>query len=342
MTRSRAVLRLVPGAAAAALFGLSARDAAAEPACTTPKTTCVGTGGYYASSEDLSRVTAVTDPLLQELRACLDAAGGKHVSPTVLIRWDADTNPVSIKVDAPGYDSLPCVGKVAGKLSQLHNPHETAIRCDYGCDQPAPPAAPPPPPPPPLATATPPPAQPPPAQRQPAPPPPPYGAADKPAPKYEKTWYGWQTLIADGAAIAMYEGGRASTTAPLKTAGIMTFFLGTPILHMIHGNVGAGFGSAGLRFALPGLGALVGLFAGIASSNASSADARFDDAADAVAVGVLVGAIGCALIDAGAVAYAKERVDTASVRLPARTKLTLVPSLRITSDRASMGLGGSF
>ena len=73
----RRSLRVVlAGTATLAVIGGFSRDAAAQqPVCTTPKTTCAGNAGYYASTEDVDRLTAVADPLLRELRTCLDAGG---------------------------------------------------------------------------------------------------------------------------------------------------------------------------------------------------------------------------------------------------------------------------
>jgi hypothetical protein len=70
------------------------------------------------------------------------------------------------------------------------------------------------------------------------PPPPPKIAA--PSTTAEAShWYGWQTLITDGASIL---------TIPL-IIGLPSWFLATPIVHFSHGRVGAGFGSLGIRIA---------------------------------------------------------------------------------------------
>ncbi|MFO7177428.1 MAG: hypothetical protein DIU78_001900 [Pseudomonadota bacterium] len=85
-----------------------------------------------------------------------------------------------------------------------------------------------------------------------------------------RTWYGWQTLIVDGAGLALGLGYAAdepktkngellhpatATFVPLYTIGLF----GGPIVHFVHGRVGIGFLSFGVRglvapmFALPGL-----------------------------------------------------------------------------------------
>ena len=334
---SRAVLG---GAASLTFLAVLPADATAQPACTTPRTTCGGTDGYYASSEDVARVTAVVDPLLRDLRACLDAAGGKHVSPTLMMRWDSEGNAVVVKVDAPGYDSLPCVARVAGKLSQLQNPHETAMRCDFGCGRPAPAPAPPPAPPPP-APAPPPVVVVPPAPTTPAPPPappPPYRAPVR----YEKVWYGWQTLVADALSIAVIAAGGAADESQVVGGGIGAFLLATPIIHMAHGNVGQGFGSIGIRLLLPltafGIGALAGLI-GTAGDSVSDTG---EDVLRGAFYGLLVGVAGCAIIDAAAFAYTKEKVEPAALRLRPERRFTLAPSFRLRAGGGALGLAGTF
>ena len=133
----RALRAVLVGAAAFTVAGV-ARDASAQQACKAPKTTCAGHSGYYAPAEDIDRLTAVADPILRDVRTCLDGVGAKHVASALVIRWDPDGKPVDVKIDVPGYESLPCVQKAQTKISTLQNPRETAIRCEYGC--PAPPA----------------------------------------------------------------------------------------------------------------------------------------------------------------------------------------------------------
>jgi hypothetical protein len=109
----------------------------AQSTCPTPKTSCEGEGGYYASHEDREALAAATDPILKELRACLDGVGGKNVDATVVVRFDADGKAQTTSVEAPGYESQLCVARVMAKLAQLKNPRETKVRCSYGCPKPA-------------------------------------------------------------------------------------------------------------------------------------------------------------------------------------------------------------
>lgn len=347
----RSVLRFGAPGVAALVIGAFPAVAAAEPACTAPKSHCAGTGGYYASSEDVDRLTAVADPVLRDLRSCLDSAGAKHVTPALVMRWDSEGKAVEVKIDVPGYESLPCVAKASGKLAALQNPHETAIRCEFGCAKPAPPPPPPPVPvvaPPAPTTTTPPVAAPPPS--------PPV----KPV-QYEKNWYGWQTLVADGASVALFAGGLATNSGGLAGAGYVAFLLATPIVHMVHGNIGPGFGSLGIRLFLPpialGVGAIAGLIVG-GSSGSGDFD-RLGNGANGAVVGAVIGGFvgvaGCALIDTAAFAWTKEKVeasggapitraDRSNVALgrPKVPVFTLAPVLDLTKDRTGIGVAGRF
>ncbi|MDP3221072.1 MAG: hypothetical protein Q8S73_43715 [Deltaproteobacteria bacterium] len=60
-------------------------------------------------------------------------------------------------------------------------------------------------------------------------------------------WYGWQPLIVDGIAYSLGTGGLFTQNFALYIALNTPILLGTPIVHWAHGNVGAGFGSLGLR-----------------------------------------------------------------------------------------------
>jgi hypothetical protein len=75
----------------------------------------------------------------------------------------------------------------------------------------------------------------------------------------ESTWYGNQTLIVDGAAIAA--GAAAFAVAgPHQNQGLATtlgvvagygYLFGGPMIHWWHGHLERGFGSLGLRFFVP-------------------------------------------------------------------------------------------
>jgi len=114
---------------------------AQQPACPAPKTFCEGEGGYYASFEDREALAASLDPILKELRTCLDSLGAKNLDPTVVIRFDSDGKAATTTVEAPGHESQLCVARVMAKLAKLTNPRETKVRCSFGCPKAAPPAS---------------------------------------------------------------------------------------------------------------------------------------------------------------------------------------------------------
>ncbi len=333
-------LRLALAGTAMLTFATATRDAAAEapPACAAPKTTCAGHAGYYASSDDLDRLTAVADPLLRDVRTCLDGMGAKGVASVLLMRWDSDGQPVEVKLDVPGYEGLPCVQKAQAKLSKLQNPHETSIRCEFGCPRPTPAPAPPP------VVVTPPPTPTPAPAPAPAPAP---TTTTREAPHYEKVWYGYQTLVIDGIALATLLGGVASKSGPVTGVGLGTYVLGTPIVHMAHGNIGPGFGSLGLRLIVPligsGIGAIAGLIVGSSQQQTGNVGTDSSNVAQAAGTGALVGAFvggaGCVLIDALGFAYTKERVDDHATT---QAGLRMTPTFAIQKDLATAGVVGQF
>jgi hypothetical protein len=81
-----------------------------------------------------------------------------------------------------------------------------------------------------------------------------------PAPTEEKAshWYGWETLLADGASLTILTAGgimgMSRTTAlsqGLTYGGLGGYALGGPAVHWGHGRVAEGFESLGLRLGLP-------------------------------------------------------------------------------------------
>lgn len=343
----RGLRAALAGAATVTVLGWATPDAAAQQACTNPKTRCAGHSGYYAAAEDIDRLTAVADPILRDVRTCLDAVGAKHVPSALVIRWDSEGKPVDVRIDVPGYESLPCVQKAQAKISTLQNPRETAIRCEYGCPAPPPPK----PAPAPVVVVPPAATQPAPATTAPA-----TTTTTAPAPKpeqpqYEKVWYGYQTLIADGVSFGTLVGGIAAGSGGVTTAGYLGFLFATPIIHMVHRNVGPGFGSIGIRLILPLLSLGVGAIAGVIVGG-TSGSGRFDRFADGAngavngaVIGGLIGVAGCVAIDAAGFAYSKERIDDRAItRAPRRQApwFTLAPSLDVQKDHAALGVVGQF
>jgi hypothetical protein len=87
--------------------------------------------------------------------------------------------------------------------------------------------------------------------------------ADEAASQRRSRWYGWETLLVDGAVMTIGMLPLLTKDEPRRTAlGIGwygTYVLGTPIVHWSRGHVGKGFGSLGMRVGGPLAGGLVGV-----------------------------------------------------------------------------------
>jgi hypothetical protein len=146
------------------------------------------------------------------------------------------------------------------------------------------------------------------------------------------TWYGWQTLLMDGATLSIFVSAAIASTADdavsakLAGLGVASYELGPGIIHFVHGNPGRGFASFGIRVGLPLAGAFIG------ASVASGCDG-FRCEVGGAAVGALLGAGGAIAIDAAVFAYDDPKRISPS-------HLALRPLLSLTPGRAFVGLAG--
>ena len=154
--------------------------------------------------------------------------------------------------------------------------------------------------------------------------------ADPPEPA-TRTWYGYQTLLTDGAAVAMFAGGAATDHAALGAgSGALTYFLAAPLVHLAHDNRSGAGKSLALRLLAPVGGALVGGTFGYA----------IEGKGDYALLAPLLFGIGGAMVGAGvaslvdAFAFARTKPDASSI--------TAIPSIALTPKGASIGLGGRF
>jgi len=121
----------------------------------------------------------------------------------------------------------------------------------------------------------------------------------------QTTWYGWQTLIADGAAAGLLgltllsSDGNAANV--LGTLSFGTYLLGGPIVHWSHGHGWTGFGSLAARVGFPLGGALVGVLIGAAACG-SSEDEFIPCPVAFGAVGLLGGMVAAPIVDAAVLA----------------------------------------
>lgn len=124
-------------------------------------------------------------------------------------------------------------------------------------------------------------------------------------------WYGWQTLIADGAALA--------TTAVAPVGGLALYCTGAPIVHLAHGRIKNAGLSVGLRVAGPFVGGLIGY--GIGRAGDGDRGVSYGTAILAF-LGLVGGGVGAIVVDHAVIAREPVNEDdkpaTASARPPAR------------------------
>lgn len=139
-------------------------------------------------------------------------------------------------------------------------------------------------------------------------------------------WYGWQTLLADGAAVTFtVMAAKEPDSTPFLMASAGTYLLGGPIVHAAHGNWGRAAGSLGLRLGLP----LAGGLAGAALAQCRQGE-WFCGYAE-VGMGTLIGIVAAVTIDASVLA-----------REPVTKAPALVPAVSVGRDRAWAGVSGTF
>lgn len=181
------------------------------------------------------------------------------------------------------------------------------------------------------------------------PPTPPPAAAPKKPKAPEKEWYGWQTLIADAAAVGLYAGGLSAHTPSIYDVGIGTYLLAPPIIHIVHGNVGPAFGSLGMRLIVPpiagGFGFVIGLI--VAGNRNADVGSWVGGGVVGFGVGMLVGIGACMAIDAFLLGYEKvspdDNLEYGKATPKPRPSFTLVPTFAPTAEGGAMGgLGGTF
>ncbi len=148
-------------------------------------------------------------------------------------------------------------------------------------------------------------------------------------------WYGWQTLIVDGASLTSlvlgasldrYAGGGSVARDSATWMGLLGYEFGPGIVHFVHRNPGRGFASFGLRLGMPLAGAFLG------ASLASGCNANLCEAGGA-GIGALLGMGGAMAIDAAVFAY--DDAKRSSGR-----RVGFLPLVSVTPRQAWVGIGG--
>jgi hypothetical protein len=145
----------------------------------------------------------------------------------------------------------------------------------------------------------------------------------------ERVWYGWQTLAADGASLALFTLAFADAKSPasssLAVGGLVAYIIGGPIVHAHHGHGGKTVGSLAFRLGLPLGGALLGAAIGQPCRGELGCVGQ--------------GALGAAIGIAGAVAI--DAALLANEDRPAEHALA-TPFVTVDSKSACVGVAGRF
>lgn len=173
-------------------------------------------------------------------------------------------------------------------------------------------------------------------------------------------WYGWEIAIGDGAsvlgmAVGLSAGGWAGDA--LGEVSLAGYLAAGPVIHAVHGRLGATLGSVGLRVGLPLVGSLVGAVIanavqppcppqrndpGLAGAIGDSIGASICPAvriSGGVVIGGLTGALAASAADVGLLGWTKAEAHR-------RSEARVQPVLGLTSTegrrRLTLGIGGVF
>ncbi len=151
-------------------------------------------------------------------------------------------------------------------------------------------------------------------------------------------WYGWQTLLIDGAALATSIGiaagqpdlNRSKTGAMLFVIPYTAGFLISPWVHAFHGRIGLAFASLGLRAIAPPLGAIAGIAGNCAASGSEPSCIHVG-----ATYGIFFGTLLVAAIDIGLLSYERAPARESSARA------TIAPFITPIRGGISAGIGGT-
>jgi hypothetical protein len=150
----------------------------------------------------------------------------------------------------------------------------------------------------------------------------------------KKVWYGWQTLVVDGAGLLVGALAASNDSGGMAGVASLNYAVGAPIVHAAHGEGIRALASIGLRTALPGA---VGLLAYAVSDNSSDESAIYG--------GIVLGAIGAMALDAGVLAYEEHcgcDRDAKAAKKSVAKSFSITPSVAPRAGGATLGVVGSF
>ncbi len=147
-------------------------------------------------------------------------------------------------------------------------------------------------------------------------------------------WYGWQTLLADGASVSLL------CSPYTAIVGIAGFVVASPVIHGVHGRAGAAVGSAALRLVMPVGGALMGLEVASKLTSPNSPNALGDVIMGGLA-GAFLGVLGASAIDAALLGWEPARAPSATKgATQAAPSIALVPLLSPSTEPRAATIGG--
>jgi len=144
------------------------------------------------------------------------------------------------------------------------------------------------------------------------------------------TWYGWQTLIVDGASALTFGVGAGAGSGAVALLGLGGFVAGAPIVHGVNGQGWRAAASLGVRVLTP---VLAGAFAAAVARPAPCHPDAYGPCLnwlDAPFTGALVGLLVASAFDAAVIAYAPAE--------PAKPAIGLSLAPQIDPARGAYGL----
>jgi hypothetical protein len=154
----------------------------------------------------------------------------------------------------------------------------------------------------------------------------------------ETSWYGWQTLIADGTSVLVLPIVAGVSQSPtLGGIALGGYFLAPPFIHGAHGRWGMFAASLGLRVGMP----IVGGLLGAAAQGDCSGELCIPVGA---AIGVAIGALGAVALDASLLAYETVEPDPRYRGQPSKpSRVVWSPSVAPRKEGGfTLGLGAIF
>lgn len=107
-----------------------AAGVASSGACTT---TCTPDASSAVAPEEQTRIAEAFQPMLKQMRLCLDRVNAESIQPAVLLRFEANGLLSGLRVDAGGYETLACVEDARSRPPQVGISRAASLRCGYRC-----------------------------------------------------------------------------------------------------------------------------------------------------------------------------------------------------------------